>query len=229
MADGTSTHRVHEDELLARVAAGDGPAFSELFRRCHPPVFRFALHMTGSAATADDVVQDVFLIVMRDAARYQAGRATVVAWLCGIARNCVRQRLDGDRRLTTLDFADGSEPATDAGSPLDPLAGLLRDEQIETLRQAVRTLPLPYRETLVLCDLQELSYDAAAQALDCPVGTVRSRLHRARAMLASRLHALNTTRPAAQSRVAQEEARDPLVDEITHARRVEPGAKRYYA
>ena len=209
MADDTSTHRVPDDELLARVAAGDGPAFSELFRRCHPPVFRFALHMTGSAATADDVVQDVFLIVMRDAARYQAGRATVVAWLCGIARNCVRQRLDGDRRLTTLDFADGSEPATDAGSPLDPLAGLLRDEQIETLRQAVRTLPLPYRETLVLCDLQELSYDAAAQALDCPVGTVRSRLHRARAMLATRLDGLQ-------------------VDETTRARRAEPGAKGCY-
>jgi len=207
MADDTSTHRVHEDELLARIATGDGPAFSELFRRCHPPVFRFALHMTGSVATADDVVQDVFVVVMRDAARYQAGRAAAVAWLCGIARNCVRQRLDADRRLTALDFADTGEPATEIGGPLDPLAGLLRDEQIETLRRAVRALPLPYRETLVLCDLQELSYDAAAQILDCPVGTVRSRLHRARAMLAARL--------------------EPR--ESTDARRAESGAKGCYA
>jgi hypothetical protein len=59
---------------MRQVAAGDGPAFAELFRRRHPVVFRFALHMTGSVSTAEDVVQDVFLIVMRDAVRYAAGR-----------------------------------------------------------------------------------------------------------------------------------------------------------
>ena len=210
MTDDTSTHRVHDDQLLARIAAADAAAFAELFRRCHQAVFRFALHMTGSAATADDVVQDVFVIVMRDAARYQAGRAAAVAWLCGIARNCVRQRMDADHRLTALDFDDGSEPASAPGGSLDPLAGLLRDEQIETLRRAVRALPLPYRETLVLCDLQELSYDDAAAALDCPVGTVRSRLHRARAMLSTRLEAMRAeTTPV--------------------TRRAEPGAKGCFA
>ena len=164
-----------------------GAAFSELFRRRHPDVFRFALHMTGSVETAEDVVQDVFMVVMRDGARYETGRATVAAWLCGIARNCVRQRLDRDRRLTAVDFGDDREPGPGEIAPTDPLADLLRAERIDALRLAVQTLPLPYREAVVLCDLQELSYGDAAEAIGCPVGTVRSRLHRARTMLAAKL------------------------------------------
>ena len=190
MAAAPLTDRVPDDELLTRVAAGDAPAFTELFRRRQPDVFRFAVHMTGSIATAEDVVQEVFLIVMRDGARYESGRATVASWLCGIARNCVRQRLDRDRRLTSVDVAnDDCEPGSEAGGPMDPLAGLLRAERIDTLRRAVQTLPVTYREALVLCDLQELSYRDAAEVLGCPVGTVRSRLHRAREMLTARLWA----------------------------------------
>jgi RNA polymerase sigma-70 factor (ECF subfamily) len=192
------TDRVPDDELLGHATAGDAQAFAELFRRRHPDVFRFALHMTGLVSTAEDVVQDVFMVVMRDGARYDAGRGTVASWLCGIARNCVRQRLDRDRRLTPVDFADDGEPsAVDHGS-VDPLAGLLRAERIETVRRAVHALPLPYREAVVLCDLQELSYGDAAAALGCPVGTVRSRLHRARTMLAARL-AVSALAPAASA------------------------------
>jgi RNA polymerase sigma-70 factor, ECF subfamily len=192
------TDRVLDNELLRQAAAGDAQAFAELFRRRHPDVFRFALHLTGSAQTAEDVVQDVFMVLVRDGARYDEGRATVAAWLCGIARNFVRQRLERDRRLTSVDFADEGEPSrVDQGS-LDPLAGLLRAERIETLRRAVHALPLPYREAVVLCDLQEMSYVDAAAALGCPVGTVRSRLHRARTMLAARL-AVSALSPAASA------------------------------
>jgi RNA polymerase sigma-70 factor (ECF subfamily) len=193
MAAALPTDRVPDDELLARVASGDAPAFTELFRRRQPDVFRFAVHMTGSPALADDVVQDVFLAVMRDANRFEAGRATVAAWLCGIARNCVRQRLERDRRLTPVDFGDGREPEPEAGGPVDPLAGLLRAERIDTVRRAVQALPVLYREAVVLCDLQEMAYGDAAEVIGCPVGTVRSRLHRARVMLAARILASRMT------------------------------------
>jgi RNA polymerase sigma-70 factor (ECF subfamily) len=190
------TDRVPDDELLRQSTAGVAQAFAELFRRRHLDVFRFAVHMTGSASMSEDIVQEVFLAVMRDGARYDAGRATVAAWLCGIARNLVRQRLERDRRLTPVDFADNGEPSAVDNGAVDPLAGLLRAERIEKLRRAVQALPLPYREAVVLCDLQEMSYGDAAAALGCPVGTVRSRLHRARTMLAARL-AVAVRTPAA--------------------------------
>lgn len=183
------TDRVPDDELLRQATAGDARAFAGLFRRRHADVFRFALHLTGSVAIAEDVVQDVFMVVVRDGARYDAGRATVAAWLCGIARNLVRQRLERDRRLTPVDFADDGGPSAIDNGAVDPLAGLLRAERIETLRRAVQALPLPYREAVVLCDLQEMSYVDAADLLSCPVGTVRSRLHRARALLTAALSA----------------------------------------
>jgi RNA polymerase sigma-70 factor (ECF subfamily) len=203
------TDRVPDDELLRHATAGDAQAFAVLFRRRHPDVFRFALHMAGSVPIAEDVVQDVFMVVMRDGARYDAGRGTVAAWLCGIARNCVRQRFDRDRRLTPVDVEDEQGPATGDNGPIDPLAGLLRAERIETVRRAVHALPLPYREAVVLCDLQELSYGDAAAALGCPVGTVRSRLHRARAMLAARL-AVSALSPAALA--AEARARTPALE-----------------
>ena len=94
--------QVNEDEVLQRAAQGDREAFGRLYRRRRPDVYRFVLHMTADAAVAEDVVQDVFLTVMRDGGRFEPGRAAVVAWLCGIARNHLRQRLSRDRRLEPL-------------------------------------------------------------------------------------------------------------------------------
>lgn len=180
-----------DEQLLARAAGGDAQAFAALFRRRQAEVYRFALHMTGSAPAADDVTQDVFMAVMRDAARYQPGRSGVVAWLCGIARNCARQRLDRDRAFLPLDPADHDEAEEGGNTPAqtDPLGELTRAEGIERVRKAVLSLPVRYREAVVLCDLQELSYAEAADALACAVGTVRSRLHRARSLLADKLSA----------------------------------------
>jgi RNA polymerase sigma-70 factor, ECF subfamily len=174
---------------MARIAAGDAHAFTELFRRRQGEVFRFALHMTASQPVAEDVTQDVFMAVMEDAKRYEAGRAPVVAWLCGIARNFVRRRLERDRALLPL-AEEESGLESDHPSVQHPLDDLTRAEQVEKLRRAIRTLPIRYREVVVLCDLQETSYVDAAEALGCAVGTVRSRLHRARALLASKLTAV---------------------------------------
>lgn len=196
-----SADPIPDPQLLGLVAAGNADAFEILFERRKGDVYRFALHMTASPAIAEDVTQETFLVVMRDAGRYDAARATVGAWLCGIARNHVRRRLERDRRLQPFAGGGADEDAAFDISQLaaedDPLGDLTRAERIDALRQAMLTLPLVYREAVVLCDLEELSYVDAAAALGCAIGTVRSRLHRGRALLASRL----TAAPPLVSRV----------------------------
>ena len=195
-----------DDLLIAGITAGTPEALTWLFRRRQADVYRFALHMSGVPALADDVTQDVFLVVMREAGRYQPGRSSVTAWLCGIARNCVRQRLEREARLESLAGAtEDHERELPAVHP-DPIGELERGEQIALLRRAVLGLPVRYREVVVLCDLEELSYADAADALDCAIGTVRSRLHRARTMLAARLAALQA--PVEPGRAASPEATD---------------------
>lgn len=177
-----------DDELLKRVARGDADAFSQLFRRRRGDVYRFALHMTGRPAVADDVTQDTFLAVMRDAGRYDPGRATAAVWLCGIARHHVLRRFERERSLLTVDIDDdlvAGEVSLATGETV--LSELTRAEQVDAVRDAVMRLPIRYREVVVLCDLQELSYADAAIALGCAIGTVRSRLHRGRSLLASKL------------------------------------------
>jgi RNA polymerase sigma-70 factor (ECF subfamily) len=179
---------VSDDELLGRIASGDVDALAELFRRRQQGIYRFVLHLTGSSALADDVTQDVFVTVIREAGRFEPGRSVVPAWLCGIARNSVRRRLALEKGVASLDGDHDRELDLPVVTP-DPLGDLTSAERIESLRRAVLTLPLRYREAIVLCDLQEMSYADAAAAMNCPVGTVRSRLNRGRTMLAARMQA----------------------------------------
>lgn len=176
-----------DDDLLRGVAAGSVEAMGRLFRRRQQNVFRFALHLTGSPAVADDVTQDVFIAVIREASKFEPGRATVAAWLCGIARNVVRRRLATDRSALSIDDEDVIEELPAITS--DPLDDLATAERVESLRRALLTLPLRYREAVVLCDLHEMTYIDAASALECPVGTVRSRLNRGRALLTAKMQA----------------------------------------
>ena len=180
-----------DDDLIAGIAAGDREAFAALYRRHRPDVYRFALHVSGSPQVADDVSQDVFMAVINDAGRYRSGRSGVVPWLLGIARNHVRRWVERERPAVSLASDDEEPGAPRTLAPLavdaDPLANLARRRDVAALRRAVLALPVKYREAVVLCDLQELSYAGAAAALGCAIGTVRSRLHRGRALLAKRL------------------------------------------
>lgn len=172
----------HSDqELLLLMLAGDEDAFTALYRRRQAPVYRFALQMTGNVVIAEDVTQEVFMALLTKAAKYDAARGSLASFLYGIARNLVLRRLDQDRSAEIEDYASAE----------DVLEDLTRRESIDQVRRAVLSLPTVYREAVVLCDLQDTSYEEAAQALECPVGTVRSRLNRGRQMLAQKL------RPAA--------------------------------
>jgi RNA polymerase sigma-70 factor (ECF subfamily) len=167
------------DELLRRAGSGDEEAFVALYRRFQGPIHRFAWRMTGSRETAEDVTQETFLTLLRGATRYESGRGPLGAYLYGIARNLLARRAGRDRPYVPL--PDDDLRATDLGA--DPE----RQQAVGTIREAVLGLPMHYREVVVLCDLQGVPYEEAAAALLCPVGTVRSRLHRARALLAARL------------------------------------------
>jgi RNA polymerase sigma-70 factor (ECF subfamily) len=165
--------------LLAEIVAGGEQAFIELYRRRHNDVYRFAFAMAKSRSFAQDVTQEVFLNVLENAGRFDSAKGSVRAWLFGCARYVTLDRLRLERRWT-----DDMPPD---GVALDGDERLFTDQRIEKLHAAIARLPVEYRETLVLCELQELSYAETAAVLGCPVGTVRSRLHRGRALLTAML------------------------------------------
>ena len=181
----TDYSQAGDDDLLRLLRTGDEEAFMTLYRRRGGPVYRFALQMSGSAAVAEEVTQDVFLAVLGGAAGYDPARGTLQSWLYGVARNHVLRSIDRDRRYSQ----SGEEEPVEAAFTESPLDDLTRSEKLESVRQAVLALPPRYREVVALCDLQELSYEEAARAIGCAVGTVRSRLSRGRALLAEKLRA----------------------------------------
>lgn len=180
----------HSDDadLLRLISAGDEAAFLEFYNRHQGAVYRFALQMSGKTQMAEEVTQDVFMAVMK-AAKYDANRGSVLAFLYGIARNLVLRCLQKEKPyLTLLDDPEG-EHRHYIADPGDLDGELSRNERIVNLRKAILALPTAYREVVVLCDIEEMDYAEAASMLGCALGTVRSRLHRARALLMEKMRA----------------------------------------
>ena len=178
---------------------GDARAFETLYDRRQGGIFRYALRMTGSESTAEDVTQEVFLSLIRDHTDYQPSRGTVKSYLYGMARYRLLKRLQRERTFVSLDTNDDSDEAGFGGElsgDYDPFREFARDEMVGLVRQAVLSLPEHFREVIVLCYLQEMSYVDAAEIIGCPVGTVRSRLARARALLLGKLRMLQTAEVA---------------------------------
>lgn len=173
-----------DGDLVRLMMAGSEDAFGVLYERWSPSVYRFALHMSGDQQIAEEVAQETFMSFIRQPSMFDPTRGSLVSWLLGIARNMTR------RALGVAAYEEALDESADLASPSDVLNDLTRRESIEAVRQAVVTLPASYREVVVLCDLQEMDYRDAAVALECPVGTVRSRLHRARAMLITKLQGM---------------------------------------
>ena len=175
----TDAHASSDAALAARLACGDGGALAPLYRRHRGPVYRFALLWSGQPAVAADVTQDVFVHLLTRAGDFDPERGALLAWLLGIARNFVRRR-SGLDTMPDPDADDGELPAP---TPT-PDAALIAQQDIEALRRAVTALPPHYRDVLVLVELAERSYAEAAAICGCELNTVRSRLFRARALLA---------------------------------------------
>jgi len=188
-------------ELLQLIVAGDEPAFTALYRRHQGFVYRFALMMSGSTDVAEEVTQEVFLALIRDTHGYDPARGALDAYLRGMARNQVLRLLARERPYVPL-VEEAEEGAAVLITQLiardDQFRDCTRNEVIKLVRQAVLALPIHYREVLVLCDFQELSHAEAALVLDCPVGTVNSRLHRGHALLLKRLRVIGKIDSAAR-------------------------------
>jgi RNA polymerase sigma-70 factor, ECF subfamily len=175
---------VSDYELLVRARAGCRESFSELYQRRQGAIFRFALQMSGSRAAAEEVVQEVFLALLRDRTGYAPERGSLLSYLYGMARNWTLRVL----RENQSERPDaGEEDRTGGSTGFDVVAHLSLEQDLEELRKAILRLPARYREVVVLCELHEMSYSDAAEALGTAVGTVRSRLHRARALLAEKM------------------------------------------
>ncbi len=185
--------KLSDEELLQRMQAGDAAAFEKLYDRRQPGVYRFALRMSGSSAFAEDISQDVFMALMRDAHQFDESRGTVASYLFGITRHRVLRRLERERTFVSItDHDEDDDSSIDEmlfSTEHHPLQVLAQQEMIAAVQQAVLSLPPHYREVVVLCNLEEMNYEQAAQSIGCPVGTVRSRLNRARAMLVEKLRA----------------------------------------
>jgi RNA polymerase sigma-70 factor (ECF subfamily) len=174
--------RSSDRQLIERFRQGDRDAFAALYRTHSPAVFRFALHMTADRHKAGEITQEVFVWLIHHAGEFDAERGGLGAFLCGVARNVLRRSLRDERRWLPFD---------EMASP--PMASQEDREAAESsvdaaaLQRAIAALPVLYREALVMCGLEGKSYEEAAAALGCPLGTVRSRVHRARDLLAQKL------------------------------------------
>ena len=192
-------------QLRARARAGDADAFGAIFDACAKSVYNHAFRLTGDWSTAEEVMAMTFLEAWRGRERILADGGSLRPWLLGIATNLARGLRRAARRhrtaLARLAVADEMPDfADDLSGRLDDVA------RITALHRALADLPGPELEVLALCVWSGLSYADAAEALHVPVGTVRSRLSRARAKLA-RLTDDELRRP--DGRAARRNSREP--------------------
>jgi len=194
----TSKGQLSDSELLRLMLSGSEEALSILYDRRQRKIYQFTLQMSGSPEISEDITQEVFMVLIHHGESFDETRGSLNSFLLGIARNLVRKRISREQLYVSLDNeTDDVTFSDECHNSLNLIDELARDETVELVRKAVLSLPARYREVVVLCELQEMSYLEAATVLNCAVGTVRSRLHRARTLLLEKL------RPAGEGNMAE--------------------------
>jgi RNA polymerase sigma-70 factor (ECF subfamily) len=181
--DHLAPDRVLDELLVVRCQLGEAGAFDALIARWHQPLWSYVRRMTGNDADAEDLAQEIWIRVIRGIARVRDG-ARLRGWLFGIARRVLMDRL---RRA----YAAPPEADVDVGTlpaEIDPVDS---EADLASLEAALDTLPVVERDVLTLFYLRDLSLAELADALDVPVGTVKSRLFRARRMLRAAMQERN--------------------------------------
>jgi len=178
--------RLSDDELVERVRQGDTKSFEELIDRYRSQVFNFILRILGSREEAEDIFQDTFMKVYESLPRYQK-RSRFSSYLFTIAHNLSMNRVNYLRRSSAkLDYLaqSGQETST---TERTPEAELSQTEVGSIVHSALGKLPPKYRAALVLSEFEGLSYKEISEVLNCSVGTVKSRIFRARDLLRGQL------------------------------------------
>ena len=203
--DGTDAPGASDEDLVRRYVAGDQAAFSEIVSRHRNRVYAVALRVCGRPEDALDVTQDVFVSAYRKLSTFRA-EALLTTWL---HRLTVNAALDLARRRTRRDHAS----LDDAGETPDPSPGPeergVAAHRATEVRRALARLSPEFRAVIVLHDLHDLDYQGVAEALVLPLGTVKSRIHRARIELARLLKHLEPDAPSAPSKEARSDERSP--------------------
>ena len=179
-----------DEELLAQIRQGDRRALVEVYDRYQAPVYQFALAMSGDQSIAADITQDVFLLMLEPAGPFRGvfssfdpEKGALEGYLLGVTRKLTRKAMRKQSRWQPIGEEVNSQIASWRGA--DRRSNATRS--LERLRSAIELLPVKYREAIVLCCLQERSYDQAAAIIGRSAGTVASRLSRARKLLSERL------------------------------------------
>ena len=192
-----------DEEIMTRLAAGDPAALRELYERHGRALLRFSAAMCRSRQSAEDLVHDTFVALLRGPSLFDPAQGSVFGYLCGVLRHRISRHYRQQKRWVALDSSDEAPVTLDRESP-GPADEIARSQVTAAFRRALLELPLQHREIIALCDLEELPYQAVAGILDCPIGTVRSRLHRARALLTLRLASLELVDLEAEPQLVHE-------------------------
>ncbi|MEO8386531.1 MAG: RNA polymerase sigma factor [Betaproteobacteria bacterium] len=171
--------------LLAEMHNGNAAAFEALYRRHQAHLYRFALLRCGSEDTAADIVQEIFLALLKNTLKFDPTRGVLQGFLFGVARNLVLKHEQSRYRFVANAPTDDSNELEDmlVDPAPEPSQRLLDQEQAENVRRALQLLAPHYRDVVILYEMHDLSYVEIAQICNIDIGTVRSRLSRARAKL----------------------------------------------
>ena len=183
-----------DTRLLHVMIGGEERGFVDLYRKYQGPVYRFALQICGIRHIAEEVTQETFLSLIRAPHNYHADRGPLLLYLFGIARRLVWKSARRERVYEAIDND------RDLAVSLPEFANdFARKDEAKRLRHAILSLPRKYREVIVLCSLQELSYEEAARVVGSSIGTIRSRMHRAKQLLLRKLREAGSVGAVANS------------------------------
>ena len=187
-----------ETQWVVRLKAGDEQAFEELVQRYQDHIFSTLFHWLGNEEEAKDVTQETFVRAWTSVKGFR-GESSLRGWLFAIARNACKNTFRSwarKHRSSTqsidAELMDGEAPLQIADRGLSSLEKLEEAERARLVREVLQDIEPDFRVVVTCCDMEGMSYEEAAEACECPVGTVRSRLHRGRALMKKRLEVLLT-------------------------------------